>query len=256
MIPAFEALAAKYGFTFISLPVLEPGDRQQAQWDHIRELRPDWVILWGRGAMSSKALESAARIGYPRGRMVGAWWAGTEEDVEPAGTAAKEFVAAGFTAPGTDFPVIRAILETVYGAGKGALGERSRVGSVSYNRGVAFGIITAEAMAIAQQRFGKGRPVSGEQVQWALERLDLDEKRLQRLGAEGFMPVLSTSCTNHEGAGEVRFLRWDGSRWNAVTDWVAPLPADRELLRRKYSESAMRYANEHNRTPRSCARAG
>src|SRR5690606_13301161 len=167
------------------------------QWEHIRELRPDWVIVWGRGAMNSAALLSAARIGYPRGRMLGAWWAGTEEDIESAGAAAKEFVAAGVTAPGTDFPVIRAILDRVYGAGGGALGERSRVGSMAYNRGVAFGIITAEAVSIAQRRFGRGRPVTGEQVQWALERLDLDDKRLQRLGAEGFMPTLRTSCENH-----------------------------------------------------------
>jgi branched-chain amino acid transport system substrate-binding protein len=131
--------------------------------------------------------------------------------------------------------------------------DRSRIGSIYYNRGVVFGIITAEAVRVAQSRFGKGRPVSGEQVQWALERLRLDERRLKQLGATGFMPPLETSCADHEGAGVVRFMRWDGERWSSISNWVAPLAEDRRMVRAKYRQSAAQYAKENGLKPRKCA---
>jgi branched-chain amino acid transport system substrate-binding protein len=130
--------------------------------------------------------------------------------------------------------------------------DRARIGSVYYNRGVVFGIVTAEAVRVAQARFGKGRPVTGEQVQWALEHLRLDEARLKQLGAAGFMPPMQTGCADHEGAGVVRFMRWNGGQWDLVSDWVAPLPEDRELVRVKYRDSAAQYAKEHGIRPRKC----
>jgi branched-chain amino acid transport system substrate-binding protein len=203
--------------------------------------------------MNPTALKAAARAGYPRNRMIGVWWSGAEEDVIPAGNAAEGFVAAGFNVAGAGYPVIEAIRKHVYADGQGEMEDHSRIGSVYYNRGVVFGIITAEAVRIAQARFGKGKPVSGEQVQWALEHLNIDEKRLKSLGAAGFMPPLKTSCADHEGSGLVRFMRWNGARWHIVTDWLAPLPEDRKLVRQKYLDSAMQYAKEKGITPRQCS---
>jgi branched-chain amino acid transport system substrate-binding protein len=252
-IPVLADLAKKYGYTLSTIPVPHPGDEQQSQWQQILQLRPDWVILWGWGAMTPTALTSAAKVGYPRGRMLGVWWSGAEEDVVPAGEAAKDFVAAGFNAPGASYPVIAEIRKHVYGKGGGEMQDRSRIGSIHYNRGVVFGIITAEAVRVAQNRFGKIRPVTGAQLQWALEHLNLDARRLKALGASGLMPPLDTSCSDHAGSGVVRFMRWDGSRWNAIGDWVAPLPGDREMVQAKYAESAMRYAKEKGITPRRCS---
>jgi hypothetical protein len=93
---------------------------------------------------------------------------------------------------------------------------------------------------------------AGEQVQWALERLELDAKRLKELGATGFMPPLETSCADHEGSGLVRFQKWDG-RWKIATDWMAPMPEDRKLVKQKYVASAQQYAKEKGITPRQCA---
>jgi branched-chain amino acid transport system substrate-binding protein len=89
-------------------------------------------------------------------------------------------------------------------------------------------------------------------VQWALEHLNIDAKRLKELGATGFMPPTETSCADHEGSGLVRFMRWDGKRWNIVSDWMQPMPDDRKLVREKYVDSATRYAREKGITPRSC----
>jgi branched-chain amino acid transport system substrate-binding protein len=251
-IPVLSELAKKYGYELTSIAVPHPGNEQQSQWLQIRQLRPDWVILWGWGVMNPTALKAAQRAGYPRQRVVGVWWSGADEDVIPAGDAAKGYVAAGFNVAGTDYPVIREIRKHVYADGQGEMEDQSRIGSIYYNRGVVFGIITAEAVRVAQQRFGKGKPVTGEHVQWALEHLDIDAKRLKQLGASGFMPPLDTSCADHEGSGLVRFLRWDGERWTIITDWMAPMPEDRKLVRRKYVDSATRYASEKGIVPRRC----
>ncbi len=251
-VPVLAELAARYGYQLSTLPVPHPGNEQQSQWLQVRQIRPDWVILWGWGVMNPTALKAAARAGYPRNRVVGVWWSGAEEDVIPAGNAAEGYVAAGFNVAGSAYPVIEAIRKHVYADGQGEMEDHSRIGSVYYNRGVVFGIITAEAVRVAQARFGKGKPVSGEQVQWALERLNIDARRLKQLGAEGFMPPLKTSCADHEGSGLVRFMRWDGARWDIVTDWMAPMPEDRKLVRQKYADSAMQYAKEKGITPRRC----
>jgi branched-chain amino acid transport system substrate-binding protein len=252
-LPVLTELAGKYGYALSAVPVPHPGNEQQSQWLQVRQIRPDWVILWGWGVMNPTALKAAARVGYPRNRIVGVWWSGAEEDVLPAGNAAEGYVAAGFNVAGTDYPVIASIRKHVYADGVGEMSDASRIGSVYYNRGVVFGIITAEAVRIAQERFGKGRPVTGEQVRWALEHLNIDAKRLGRLGAEGFMPPLKTSCADHAGSGVVRFMRWDGTRWQVITDWMAPMPGDRKLVRQKYVESAMQYAKEKGITPRKCS---
>jgi len=254
-IPVLTDLAKKYGYQLSTIPVPHPGNEQQSQWLQVRQIRPDWVILWGWGVMNQTALKAAARIGYPRNRIVGVWWSGAEEDVLPAGNAAEGYVAAGFNVAGADYPVIDEIRKHVYAEGVGEMADASRIGSVYYNRGVVFGIITAEAVRVAQARFGKGKPVTGEQVQWALERLNIDPKRLKQLGAEGFMPPLKTSCADHEGSGVVRFMRWESARWHVITDWMAPMPEDRKLVRRKYTDSAMQYAKEKGIKPRKCPAA-
>jgi branched-chain amino acid transport system substrate-binding protein len=251
-IPVLTDLAAKYGYELSTIPVPHPGNEQQSQWLQVRQIRPDWVILWGWGVMNPTALKAAARVGYPRNRMIGVWWSGAEEDVVPAGNAAEGYVAAGFNVAGAEYPVIEAIRKHVYTDGTGEMEDQSRIGSVYYNRGVVFGIITAEAVRVAQARFAKGRPVTGEQVQWALEHLNIDAKRLKQLGASGFMPPLKTSCADHQGSGLVRFMRWDGARWHIVTDWMAPMPEDRKLVQKKYVDSAMQYAKEKGIKPRQC----
>ena len=252
-IPVFEALAKQYGFELIAIPVPNPGNEQQSQWLQIRKENPDYVILWGWGVMNPTAIRSAARVGYPREKMIGVWWAGAEEDVIPAGDAAKGYTAAGFNAPGADYPVMKDIQKTVYGAGKGNMEDKSRFGSIYHTRGVVHGIITVEAIRKAQEKFGKGKPLTGEQIRWGLENLNLDEARLKALGATGLMPPTKITCADHEGSGLVKFQQWDGKQWKVVSDWVQP---DRKLVRGMIEDSANKYAAEKKITPRDCSKEG
>ena len=143
------------------------------------------------------------------------------------------------------------IVKKVYGAGKGNLEDKSRIGSIYHTRGIVAGIITAEAIRNAQNRFGKGKPVTGEQMRWGIENLNIDEKRLKELGAVGMMPPIKVSCMDHEGSGLVKFQQWDGAKWKVITDWMEP---DRKLVRAKVEADAAQYAKEKGITPRDCSR--
>src|SRR5438874_3558638 len=249
-IPILETQAKMYGFTVTHIAVPHPGNEQQAQWLQIRQVRPDWVILRGWGVMNPTALKAAAKIGFPRDKILGVWWSGAEEDVIPAGDAAKGYIAAGFNLPGTSFPVMQDILKNVYKKGKGEMEDSSRIGSIYHTRGVVAGIVTAEAIRAAQAQFGKGKPMTGEQVRWGIEHLNIDEKRLKELGAVGLMQPLKVSCMDHEGGGSVKFLQWDGKKWNVISDWIT---SDQSIVRPMVETSAAQYAKEKGLQPRDCS---
>ena len=47
----------------------------------------------------------------------------------------------------------------------------------------------------------------------------------------------------------VRFQQWDGTQWNAITDWIA---TDQALVRPLVEAAAAKYAQEKGITPRAC----
>ena len=246
-----DKLASKHGFEVIKIAVAHPGNEQQSQWLQIRQAKPDYVVLWGWGVMNPTAIKAAAKTGFPREKLIGVWWSGAEEDTIPAGPAAKGFVAAGFNVAGANYPVVADIKKHVYGKNKGNMEDKARVGSVYYNRGVVHGIITVEAIRKAQEKYGKGKALTGEQMRWGFENLNLDDARLKALGATGFMPPLKITCADHEGPGKVKFQQWDGSQWKVITDWVE---SDRPLVRGMIEESAAAYAKEKGIKPRDCSK--
>jgi branched-chain amino acid transport system substrate-binding protein len=238
-IPILDKQAEEYGFEVKHYPVPHPGQEQKAIWLDIKRFSPNWVILRGWGVMNPTALSEAARIGFPRDKILGVWWSGSEEDVIPAGDAAKKYIAAGFHPSGSQFPVVQDIIKYVHDRGKGNI-DRNRVGTVYHLRGVIHGIVAAESMRTAQAKFGS-RPITGEEMRWGIENLDISEKRIKELGAEGLLQPLKVSCPDHEGGGRVKFQQWDGEKWAVITDWIE---ADRALVRPLIEESAAKYAQE------------
>ena len=245
-LPVLEAQSKQYGFELIKIAVAPPGSDQQSQWLQIRQARPDHVILWGWGVMNSVAIKTAQRNGFPREKMLGVWWAGSEEDTIPSGDAAKGYTAMTFNTPG-NYPLIDDIRKKVYAAGKGNLADQSRIGSVYHMRGMTMGVLWVEAIRKAQEKYGKGEVMTGEQVRWGLENLDVNEARQKTLGVLGMFPPVKTSCDDHEGSGAVKVQQWDGKKWNAITPkWVV---GDKALTRRLLEASSNAYAAEKNITP-------
>lgn len=249
-IPILDLLAKKYGFQITHIEVPHPGNEQQSQWLNIRRIKPQWVILRGWGVMNPVALKTAAKTRFPVDHIIGNIWSNSEEDALPAGRVAKGFIAITTHPSGTDFPVLQEIEKYVIKAGKGNLADPKRFGSVYYNLGVVNGILNIEALRTAQKKFGN-QPLTGEQVRWGFEHINLDETRLKEIGALGLAQQLKLTCADHEGGGAVRFQQWDGSKWVLISDWVQ---ADRALLRPIIEESSHKYANEQGITPRDCGR--
>ena len=252
-IPVLDALAARYGYDVLKLAVTPPGQTMESQWLQIRQAKPDYVIVWTYGVMSTVALKTAAKMGYPKDRLLGVWWAGSEEDVVPAGDAAKGYVSASFTASGMGFPVMQDIKSKVYGAKKGNLEDPARLGNVMYTRGVVYGMIVVEALRVAQAKYGKGKVMTPDQYRYGLEHLNLTDARIKELGAAGLFPAIKTSCADHEGSGMVKFQQWTGDGFKQVTPFMA---GDRALTRKMAEEQAAKYAAEKKITPRDCAKEG
>ena len=251
-IPVIDILAKKYGFSAKQIEVPHPGNEQLSQWLTIRKEHPDWVILRGWGVMNPVALTTAKRTGFPVNRIIGNIWSNSEEDAIPAGVAAKGFISITTHPSGTNFPVVQQINQFIVSKNKGNLRDKSRLGTVYYNLGVVNGIINVEAVRVAQAKFGK-RPLTGEEVRWGFEHLNIDDNRLKQLGAYGLLQRLKLSCADHEGGGAVRFQQWDGKKWNVISNWVQ---ADRALLRPIIEKSALQYAKEKGIKPRDCKAAG
>lgn len=248
---ALEAESRLNKFDLIQIPVAHPGNEQGAQWLKIRQEKPDYVIFWGWGVMNQTAIKAAQKVGFPREKIVGSWWAGSEEDTVPAGDAAKGYMSATFNVSGKAVPVVADIEKVVYGAGKGNLQDASKIGTILYNRGISMAILSVEAIRKAQEKFGKGKPMTGEQVRWGMENLNITEARLKALGATNLLPEVKTSCDNHEGSGKVRIQQWDGSKWVPVSEW---LEGNKALIHPLFQASAKQYAKEKGITPRDCSK--
>jgi len=250
-IPALLALAQKYGFEFRSIPVPHPGLEQEPQWQIIRQDKPDYVLLWGWGVMTSAAIKQATVVGYPRDRMIGVWWSGSEADVRPAGDDAKGYKALMLQHGTGKFAVHAAIERYVYAKGKG-LAKREEIGEALYNTGLVGAMLGVEGIRKAQEKFGK-TPLTGEQVRWGLENLNVDNPRLKELGFEGMMRPVKVSCADHEGARTTRIQQWDGKMWKVISDWYV---ADETLTEPIVKERSASYAAKRNIIPRDCAKEG
>jgi branched-chain amino acid transport system substrate-binding protein len=246
-IPIYELLAQKYGFEVQQIEVPHPGVEQQSQWLTIRRAKPDYVVLRGWGVMNPVALKTAAKVGFPADHIVGNVWSNSEEDVIPAGEAAIGYTAITTQASGQNYPIVQEIVKTVYGAGKGNLEDKGRIGSVYHNLGIVNGILNVEAVRIAQEKFGH-RTLTGDEVRWGFEHLQLDPARVEALGAKGLFHSINVTWDNHEGDGYVTFQRWDGKKWNVVSDWIAP---NWKLLRPIIEKSSEGYAKEKGLTIRT-----
>ena len=203
-----------HGFDLQLLPVTAPGVEQKATWLQVRQSRPDYVLLWGWGVMNSTALKEAQATGYPREKMYGVWWSGAEPDVKDVGEGAKGYNAVTMQhGAEPQSKVVKDILEARCTTRARARGRRTKWAQVLYMRGVMSAMLGVEGVRRAQERFGKGKVMTGEQVRWGMENLTLDQKKLDALGFAGVMRPISTSCADHMGSTWARVHTWDGKKW-------------------------------------------
>ncbi|MEZ5834234.1 MAG: ABC transporter substrate-binding protein [Geminicoccaceae bacterium] len=247
-IPTLEKMATDNGFELVLYPVPTSSmTDQKSIWLDVRRARPDWMVMWGWGAMNPTAIKEATLIRYPLDHFIGNWWAAAEVDVRGSGVDAEGYIGATFHDAGDSAPVFAEIRDTLYAQGKGASPE-SEVGEVLYNRGLVNSAYIVEAMITAQGEFGD-RALSGEEMRWGFEHLDIGEERIAELGLTGIMPPTRVTCENHEGSPAIKLQQWQGGKWVPITGW---LPGLTDITRPLIEADAAQYAAENGITPRTC----
>lgn len=225
-IPLLEAYAAKHGFTFLPIPVgVGEMQNQSAQWLQIRRENPDFVLMWGWGAMNAGALTEAVKTRFPMEKFVGIWWSGSDADVKTVGEAGKGYRSISWNVPDSNSKVMQDVKKYVVDAGK-SLAPADEFDYVFYQRGVVISMLAAEAAKAAQAHFDT-KVINAEQLRWGLANLKLDAAALEELGFTGMVGPFSTSCANHTGNAGAWMLEWDGAKFVKVSDL---LTADRDMI--------------------------
>lgn len=239
-IPLLEKLAPKLGFELAKFPVGgKEMQNQSSHWLNVRKEKPDWMIMWGWGAMNPTAVKEAAKIRFPMDRFIGNWWSGAHADLKPVGAPGKGYLAANFSGVGTDYPAIQDIVNYVIKPGNTKT-KAEDVGNVLYNRGVFNAVIVTEAIRMAQGMTGK-KSISGSDMRAALEAFELTEARLTTLGLRGFTGAVKGSCKDHEGAGSIFMQQWDGKDWKRVSGLIEPMT---DVVAPLLDEAAAKYISD------------
>ena len=147
------------------------------------------------------------------------------------------------------FPVHADIEKFVVSKGK-SQAKAEDVGHVLYNRGILNSMIGVEAIRTAMKKFGN-KPMTGEQIRWGFENLELSAARIKELGFEGMLKPMKFSCQDHQGADEARVQQWDGKAWKVISDYYT---ADSKVLGPLVKDASDKYAAEKKITARDCSK--
>jgi branched-chain amino acid transport system substrate-binding protein len=241
-IPMLEDLAKKHGFELVMVPVaVKEMQNQSSHWLTVRKERPDWMIMWGWGAMNATAVKAAAKVRFPMERFIGNWWSGAHADLRPVGKDGTGYMAANFNGVGKDYPVIQDIIKHMVEKGNSQVGGMDDVGTVLYNRGVVNAIYVAEAIRVAQEMSGK-KAINGADMRVGLENLKLTAERLKEIGATGLTPPITVTCEDHSGAHPIFIQQWDGSDWKRISD---DIPVMKDVVRPMLEAAAEKYVSEN-----------
>jgi len=111
-------------------------------------------------------------------------------------------------------------------------------------------MLGVESIRKAQTKFGN-KPLTGEQVRWGIENLEISADRVKELGFEGVMKPIKVSCSDHEGTRAGRIQQWDGTKWNVVSEWYE---SDDKVIKPMVEAAAKKYAEEKKLPIRDCSK--
>ncbi len=239
-IPLFEKMAAEHGFEFLPIPVgLSEMQNQSAQWLQIRREQPDFVLMWGWGAMNAGAITEAVKTKYPMDQFIGIWWSGHDGDLKLVGEEGKGYRSISWSYPNSDAGVMQDIKTHIVDAGESMINQdEGEYDWVFYQRGVLISAMLVEGIRAAQEQFDNPA-VTAEQLRWGLENLDFTEAKISELGLDGMIAPFRTTCANHTGNAGAWMLQWDGSKFVKSSDL---LTADREAIDPLVQSEAAKYA--------------
>jgi branched-chain amino acid transport system substrate-binding protein len=137
--------------------------------------------------------------------MFGVWWAGAEPDVKDVGAGAKGYSALALNPNGGRATrKVQDILKKVHDKGQGSARATRSARCSTYPRHDHRRCWASRPSARRRRSSARARSVTGEQVRWGFENLNLDEARLEELGFEGVIRPVKTTCEDHMGSSWAR----------------------------------------------------
>ncbi len=220
-IPLLEQLAKDYGYNLKLYPVAgSEMQNQSSQWLNVRRDRPDYVIMYGWGALQPTAVKEAVKIGYPMDKFISIWWP-SEDDAAAGGPGSKGFKALNWHGVGDNFPAIADIKKFVTDKNLTQT-DKSHIGKVLYNRGIYNSMLIAEGIRNAQKLTGK-KVITGEDMRRGLETLNIDAARYKEMGLEGFAGPVKLTCQDHNGHFATFMQEWDGTKYVKISGDIKPM---------------------------------
>lgn len=248
-IQLLEARAKANGFELQLYPVTAPGVQQKSTWLQVRQNKPDYLLLWSAGIMTPTAIREAQGVGYSRDKIYGIWWASSETDIQDLGDVAKGYNGITIHNSAEKGRVHTDLKTHLYDKGQGSADGGKGVGSIAHTRGMMISMLQVEAIRTAQEKYGKGKHMTPEQVRWGFENLNITQERLNELGFGELMRPVKTSCQDHMGDDWARIIQWDGKKFDVVSDWYQ---SDKKFVDPLVKDLAAKYAAEKKITPRTC----
>ena len=95
------------------------------------------------------------------------------------------------------------------------------------------------------------RPVTGAEFRDGYEALDIHRREAQGDRHRRHVGAVQADLRESRRCRHFKMMQWDGKKFQIVTDWV-PAP-DPTFIRKLIEDSAAKYANENNITPRDCS---
>jgi len=222
-IPLLQQFKDKYGFDLFLYPVAgKEMQNQSSVWLNVQRDNPDYMIMWGWGAMNPTAVKEAVNSGFDMSKFIGVWWSGANSDVSGSGEAATGYKSTNFHGTGFDWPALQDIKKYVIDAGKSQLKDISTTDANFYDRGVMNAVVVAEAIRTAQKMTGK-KVIDATDMRLGMENLDLTQDRLTEIGLKDFTIPEHVTCKHHDGGDNPIFIQqWTGSGWKRVAS-VKPM---------------------------------
>ena len=103
-------------------------------------------------------------------------------------------------------------MRDVIAKGKGA-GKQEMVGTTYYNMGVVMAALMVEGVRISLEKNPNSAPTA--------ESVNEGLRSITKFTAEGMLPPVTITKTDHQGGGQGRISQWDGKRWVAKSDWFS-----------------------------------
>jgi branched-chain amino acid transport system substrate-binding protein len=221
-IPLLQQLAKDYGFEVKLYPIAGKDMQDQSgTWLSVRRDRPNWMIMWGWGAMNPTAVKRASENGFAMDHFIGVWWSGSDDDARGGGQQAKGYLSLNFNGLGGDYPLFKDIKKYVVDKGKSQV-AKDKFADVFYDHGVYNMVLVTEAIRNAQKITGK-KVVTGPDVRRGFESLNITQARWKEIGLPNFAAPIHITCTDHNGHGPAYMQQWDGTKWVKVSDWISPM---------------------------------